>query len=290
MDEITHTLALAKRGGKFTRAELFEKMNALAREHHLGPGMSTSQAFCKFVQTPEGRELLAIQMRMDGRDVEPELPMVKSGSEDPWDRLIRLTKAAAGCTESQAVDAALSTEGGRYAFAKRKRADRIGTGQFSHADMDAIAGEQELTLEMRKRGSRSAYEDMFDEIKRAHPQLTDSQVHDFARQKNPEAWAEHKKLNKLGHMSSVLPQSHGQHERSGEEPPTPTTGRSGRTPPQWRSEHSGSPPTTPEHEPERPSDNPVIKYLAERIPLDRAVWYYNKFPDNVKQALGTLFR
>jgi hypothetical protein len=42
-----------------------------------------------------------------------------------------------------------------------------------------------------------AYEDVFEEIKRAHPHLTDSQVHDFARQKDPKAWQEHKKLGGL---------------------------------------------------------------------------------------------
>jgi hypothetical protein len=89
-------------------------MEGLARRHFLAPGVSPSQAFAKFVMTDEGKQLLAIQMAMPGRDIEPEIPVAKSGGEDDWDRLVRLTKAAAGCTYSEAVDAALSTEGGRY--------------------------------------------------------------------------------------------------------------------------------------------------------------------------------
>jgi hypothetical protein len=265
-EEINQVLQVAKRGGQFTRSQLFQKMEDLARRHFLAPGVSLQQAFTKFVMTDEGRQLLAIQMAMPGRDVEPELPVVKSASEDDWDRLIRLTRKASGCTYSEAVDAALSTEAGRYAFAKRKRSDRIATGEFSKADMqclDVIAGEQELSLEMRKRGgSRTAYEDMFDEIKRAHPQLSDSKVHDYARQRDGgKAWADHK-AQKMG--GGGLPQHRHQYQTSGQEPPQPTTGRGGRTSPQWQSRHSGSPPTTPEPKPERLDDRPTVK-VAKRL-------------------------
>src|SRR6516225_2910651 len=104
MGEIDNVLALAKRGGRFTRNELFHKMEDLARRHYLAPGVSPSQAFAKFVMTDEGKQLLAIQMAMPGRDVEPEMPVVKSNGESDWDRLVRLTKSAAGCTYSEAVD------------------------------------------------------------------------------------------------------------------------------------------------------------------------------------------
>jgi hypothetical protein len=237
--------------------------------------------------TDEGKQLLAIQMAMPGRDVEAQTPVVKSSSEDDWDRLIRLTKSAAGCTESQAVDAALSTEAGRYAFAKRKRADRIAAGEFSKADMqclDAIAGEQELALEMHKRGSRSAYEDLVDEVKRAYPHLSESKAHDYARQKDPQAWLDHK-LQKLG--GGNLPTPRGQRERSGESPPTATSGREGRTPPQWQSQHSGSPPTTPEPKPERRSDSPTIKFIQQRVgwPEERCVELFKRFPAGVRRDL-----
>jgi hypothetical protein len=286
MGEISQVLEVAKRGGKFTRSELFHKMDELARRHFLAPGVSPSQAFAKFVMTDEGKQLLAIQMAMPGRDIESEIPVVKSNGEDDWDHLVRLTKSAAGCTYSEAVDAALSTEAGRYCFAARKRKDRVATGEFSKADMqclDAIAGEQELDREMRKRGSRTAYEDLFDEIKRAHPQLTDSQVHDYARQRDSKAWVDHK-AQKLGGRS--LPQ-HRPYETSGQEPPTPTSGREGRTAPQWRSQHSGSPPTTPEHAPERWSDNPTIKFIQQRVgwPEKRCIELFKCFPAGVRRDL-----
>jgi len=173
---------------------------------------------------------------------------------------------------------------------------RLRLVRFTVADMaclDAAAGEQDSSREFHKAASyKTDYEAECDAIQRTHPDMKRSDVLDMARAKNPEAWREHRdgRAQKLGPKKPSLPQSRGQHERSGEEPPKPTTGRSGRTPPQWHSEHSGSPPTTPQHAPERLSNNPVVKYMAERMPLDRAIWFYNRFPNDVRWALGTLFR
>ena len=289
MDEIAHTVALAKRAGNFTRSELFNKMYSLAQKHHLAPGVSPQQAFARFVMTDEGRELLAIQKSMDGRDIEPEKQVTKSGGEDDWDKLLRLTKNAAGCSYSEAIDAALSTEAGRYAFAKRKRADRIATRQFTVADMqclDSIAGENELVLEMRKASSRSKYEDVFDKIKRAYPHLTDSQAHDFARQSDPQAWADHK-TQKLG-SGGVMPQARGQREVSGEEPPKPTTGREGRAPAQRQQTHGSRTPPGPNPVPEKMSDTPTVKVMARRLGRQRAVELYKQMPGFVQLILDNV--
>jgi hypothetical protein len=297
MDALDRTLDLAKRG-KFTRPELYSHICALADAQFGGPGRSSAQNFSKFLATPEGSQLYQLQKALPGKDLaDPTAPVIKSSSDDDWARLIALTRKATGCSENQAISAALATEGGAHAFRVRKRSDQIATGQFTVADMaclDAAAGEQEGNREFDKAASpyRTEYEAECAAIQQMHPDMKQSDVHDMARAENPEAWREHRdgRAQKLGHKKPSLPQSRGQHERSGEAPPKPTSGRSGQTPPQWHSQHSGSLPTTPQHAPESLSNNPVVKYMAERMPLDRAIWFYNRFPNDVKQALGTLFR
>jgi hypothetical protein len=295
MDALDRTLMLAK-SGKFSRPELYSHMCSLADAQFGGPGRSSAQNFSKFMATPEGSELYQLQKALPGKDIaDPSAPVVKASGDDDWSRMIALTRKSANCSEHEAITSLLATEAGAYAFQKRKRSDQIATGAFTVADMaclDGAAGEQEGNREFRKAASpyKTEFEAECDAIQRMYPHMKEGQVHDMARAKNPAAWQEHK-LGKLGAKKPAVPQHRHQYQTSGEEPPQPTTGR-GRIPaPQWESRHSGSSPrTTPERAPEKLSDNPVVKYLAERIPLDRAVWYYNKFPDNVKQALGTLFR
>src|SRR5262249_3577106 len=146
--------------------------------------------------------------------------------------------------------------------------DQIATGQFTVVDMaclDRAAGEQEGHHEFHKSASpyKTEYEAACDAVRREYPDLKEGEIHDVARARNPGAWAEHKDgtARKLGGNKGTLPQSRGQHERSGEAPPEPTTGRTGRTPPQWHSEHSGSPPTTAARAPERLPDAPTVKML-----------------------------
>jgi hypothetical protein len=271
MSDIDRTLDLAKRG-QFSRSELYWRMQALADQQR-EPGQSQAQAFAKFVQGA-GRELMQIHCSLsaagsggvvgDYTAAPNSVPIAKSVVEDDWDRLIRVTKKAAGCSESEAIDAALSSEAGRYAFAKRKRSDQIATGQFTIADMrclDGAAAEQDQYRELHKRDLKSDYEAKFDEAKQMYPHLSDSKVHDFVRARHPEAWEEHKKLNKLG--GGQLPRSHV--PQSGDEHPRAATSGRGEPShaPQWHSDHSGSTPTTPARTPERLSDTPAIKILDD---------------------------
>lgn len=64
MPNLEHTLELAKRG-KFTRAELYAGMMALA-EQLREPGMSEAQAFSKLIASPEGAALYAVQKSLPG--------------------------------------------------------------------------------------------------------------------------------------------------------------------------------------------------------------------------------
>jgi len=273
MIDVDRTLQLAKRG-QFSRSQLYAHMQSIA-EQQRQPGESTAQSFARFFcGTDEGRELFQIHKSMPGRDIEPAAVVVKSGTGtgDQWDDLIRTLRKAHGCSEARAINEALSTAAGKFAFARKKRADQIASGEFSQADLevlDAIAKEQNDWLAVRK-GAPSVgdahspaalkareYEDELDKVRMLYPKLTESQIHDEARKREPEAWEQYK-LGKLG--GGALPQSRHQREQAGDE--GPEEARSGRKQPSraplWESEHSSSP-TTPEHKPAKLSDTPAIK-------------------------------
>jgi hypothetical protein len=163
--------------------------------------------------------------------------------------------------------------------------------------LDRAAGVQQDNLEFHKAASpyKSEYEAECDAIQQMYPDMKRSDVHNMARAKNPEAWQSHKdgKAQKMGGKKGTLPQSRDQRERSGEEPPKPTTGREGRTSPEWRSDHSGSPPLPPWHEPEKPSNDPVIKYLREQLTgwsEDRCTKLFKRFPVDVQRGLSSWIR
>jgi hypothetical protein len=102
-----------------------------------------NQAFTKLV-CGEGRELFALCQSMPGRDVEvpwhPPASTTKSALGSDFDTLVRGILKSASCTYSTAIDAALSTEGSRYLFARQKRSEQIAKGAFTTADMQMLDG------------------------------------------------------------------------------------------------------------------------------------------------------
>jgi hypothetical protein len=256
--------------GQLSRAEVYQQMMAHA-EALRGPGESVAQSFARFVKTPEGYQLFQIQKQMPGRDIEPGVVMNKSdaGAADQWDGLIKATMKALRCSESQAITAALSTEGGQYVFSKRKRQDQIASGGFTVNDLqclDAAAAEQARHGAFAKRENlpdKDDYDVEFNHVRQMYPHLTQSQAHDMARTRNPEAWEAHKKLNKLGMHVGTLPQHHSQYQMNDTDNlPSPEGSRAGKAPPQRQQTH-GSGPTTPERKPPRMDDAPKVKRLLE---------------------------
>jgi hypothetical protein len=262
MDDLEQTIELAKRG-QFSRARLYAELEKRSRDL-IAPGVSAAQAFVKFA-FGEGRALYDVYRATEGRDFNP-VPVTtleKRGVTDDWTSLIKAMRRAYGGTESQAIDACLKTEAGRFAFAKVKRAQQIASGQFTKADMqclDGIAADHDEAL--AKRDLPTDYEVECDHVRQMYPHMKESDVHDHARARNPEAWAQHK-LGKMG--GGNLPQPRHQVQQAGDE--HPQAARSGRKQPsrapQWESDHSGSPATTPEHEPERMDNKPAVKVLND---------------------------
>jgi hypothetical protein len=262
---IQQVVAKAQSGG-FTRAQLYGELDRRSRDL-IAPGVSKEQAFAKFCFSEEGRPLYDVYKATEGRDFEPVAAVQKRVAVDDWSSLVRAMRKAHGLTEHEAINRCLQTEGGRFAFAKVKRAQQVATGQFTKADMecsDGVSADHDQAMAKRDQyGVKSEYEAECDAIRRMYPNMKMSDVHDHARARNPEAWEEHKKLNKMG--GGKLPQSRQQREQPGDEDVQEP--RSGRTQPdrspQWRGRHSGSTPTTPAREPEHPSDRPAIKLIDD---------------------------
>jgi hypothetical protein len=266
--DLDQTLNLAKRG-KFSRAEIYSGLCAMAEERR-EPGQSQHQSFAKFV-SGEGRELFQVCQSLPGRDVDTawSLPVAKSAPND-WEGLVNNLMRLEKCSRGKAIDAALSSEAGRYLFKMQKRAEQVATGQYSHADMAALDGadaQVETNADIHKRSSQHAFEAMVDDAMHKF-RLTRSAAMDHVRSTEDglEAWESFKKLN-----GARLPQGHV--PQSGDEHPTAAT--SGRTPPvrspQWQSDHSGSTPTTPARTPERPSETPAVKRwlsMVKRLQFD----------------------
>jgi hypothetical protein len=161
---------------------------------------------------------------------------------------------------------------------------------FSIADIqaqDAAAGRQKENRDVHKTvaaDDEDEYEQECDAMRRAHPNMTESDIYDAVARRNPQSWLDHK-TSKLGGKKGKLPRTRGQYQTSGEEPPEPTSGRGKIPAPEWRSDHSTVTPTTPRHEPEQLSDKPSVKAMAKRMSLQRAVEFYKRFPPFVRRAL-----
>jgi hypothetical protein len=265
--ELEQVIAKAQQG-QLSKSRVYAELEARSRVL-ISPTVSRHQAFAKFCFSEEGRPLYDVYRSLEGRDTEPPpvAAVEKKVVNDDWANLVRAMRKAYGYTEHEAINACLATEGGRYAFAKVKRAQQVATGQFTKADMamlDNVSADHDQAMAKRDQHDlKSEYEKECDNVRRMYPHLKESNVHDLARQRNPESWEEHKKLNKMG--GGKLPQAHHQVEQAGDEDvEEPTSGR--KQPdrsPQWRGGHSGSTPTTPAREPEHPSDKPAIKLIDD---------------------------
>jgi hypothetical protein len=295
MDALQQTISMAKRG-VLSRSQLYALMTAHADQMFSAPGRSSAQNFTQFItKTPEGIELYAMQKSLPGKDLdEQNLPvsMAKGGGETDWTRLVSQVRKSANCSENEAITSLLKTEIGLHTFQRAKRADQVASQMFSIADIqaqDAAAGRQQENRDFHKTAAaddKDAYEQECDVMRRAHPDMTESDIHDAVARRNLQSWLDHKTSN-LGGKKSKLPSSRGQYQTSGEDPPEPTSGRGKIPAPEWRSDHSTVTPTTPRHEPEQLSDKPSVKAMAKRMSPQRAIEFYKKFPPFVRQALDT---
>jgi hypothetical protein len=274
MDSIERTLNLAKHGS-LSRAELYARICTLAQSHR-GPGTSQSQAFSRFITTPDGQELFKILQSLPGKDIEPtwQSPIAKRDTST-WDRLVRAVAKSQGLSYSKAVDACLTTEEGRAAFSEQRRVEKINSG-FMDLDM-----RREALIEKAQndnRGVKSPYPHAFEvavnDVLRAHPNFSRSEALDEARRTNPDAWADYKKLGGTG---KPLPRSHVPQPGNEDYPEEPTSQRTPTPrPPMWQLDHSGSySGNTPARTPYRPDVEPKIKGWFERNTPNAQAWYIN---------------
>jgi hypothetical protein len=270
MHTLESTLRLAK-SGQLSKREVYARMLAASKAFQT-PGVSEHQAFAKFCNTDEGRELLRIEQSLPGHDAAPvwQAPVAKKdGDGSLWDRLVKAVAKSQNLTYSKAVDAVLSTEEGRIAFEAHRRMEKInakvGFSEYHMEMEDKIADIQKA----RRRGDPvntypSEYEVAVRNIMQQYPHLTESQAHDEARKANPDAWENHKATKLAG--GKPLPRGHVPQPGNEVYPQQPTSQRTPTPrPPMWQSDHSGSyGGNTPARTPYRPDVEPQIKGWWDR--------------------------
>jgi hypothetical protein len=267
MPDLEQTLSLAKRG-KISRAEVYASISALA-EQRREPGQSEAQAFTRFIATPEGSELYRIQKSLPGRDVDaawqPPAAITKSAGSGEWHDLVDFCRRAhkrshPHATENQAnaaaVNAALSTSGGMHLFQMQKRSEMISSGGFSKADLECLDKAQPSVSDAHVPASGHEYETLVEDAM-VKFRLTRSGAHDYvlSTPKGGEAWRKFKGVP----GQNGLPQDEGEASRA-YSPPSPTSGREGRSPTQWRPQEGHfSHPTTPARIGVRANETPALK-------------------------------
>jgi hypothetical protein len=275
MSTLESTLRLAKRGS-LSRAELYARMLAASKVFQT-VGVSDAQAFAAFCNTDEGCQLLAIEKSLPGQDVAPawQAPITKKESGGSlWDNLVNATAKSQNISYSKAVDVCLSTPEGKAIFRDQRRDELVNKSGCTFADLECFDRiEKARGDDVPGVSPPSDYEQAVNNLLQQHPYLTRSEAMDEARKANPQAWEEHKAMDKLG--GRTLP--HG-HQTSGVNPPSPTSQReSTPRPPMWQSDHSGNRPgTTPVRTPYSPSGEPRIKGWFERSTPTAQAWYVNE--------------
>jgi hypothetical protein len=271
MHTLEQTMRLAKRG-TLSKAELYKRMLAASKVFQT-VGVSEAQAFSKFCQTDEGRELLAIEKSLPGGDIAPQRPTYvnkNAGDGSLWDRLVRATAKSQGLTYSKAVDVCLSTEEGKVAFNEQRKHDLIHKSGFTKADMQCFEGAETIRKaagdDVPGTPHKHEFEVEVDRILQANPKMSRSKAMDAAAKSNPDAWADYKKLGGGRQLPRQAVGTQSTQPGNEDYPEEPTSQRTPTPrPPQWVGNQSHNyPGNNPARSPFRPSGEPQIKGFWER--------------------------
>jgi hypothetical protein len=161
---------------------------------------SEAQAFSRYVQSPEGRELFQKHQAEQLGDSQSYAAVEKSAPPPTlWTSLVAGIRKIAKCSEAQAIDMALKTEEGRLAFKVSNR-DELAKN-YEPADMAYYNQEVDRHLgDMGKAKSttRSEYEDLVEETLAKFPQMSRSDAMARVQAMNPAAWRKFKEMMPAG--------------------------------------------------------------------------------------------
>jgi hypothetical protein len=163
---------------------------------------SDAQAFSRYAQSPEGRELFAkhqSEQLGDSVSYTPPGSVAVAKSMPPstlWTGLVSGIQRIAKCSQSQAIDMAMRTEEGRLAFKVSNAAEMAKNYDASdtvyyRAEVDAHLGAMGKAA---KSTTLSEYERLVEETLAKFPQMTRSDAMERVRALNPEAWLKFKEM------------------------------------------------------------------------------------------------
>jgi hypothetical protein len=166
-------------------------------------GESEAQAFSRYIQTPEGRELFKQHQQERLGDLGASVPAPVAKSAPPataWNALVAGIQQMSKCSLSKAIEAALTTTAGQEAFAAQKRDELIKSG-ISVADLttyDSIQDVRKYHRDFHKANTKPLFMQMVDDVRSRNPSMTMTAAMDHVRSIKPEGEAAWLKFRTLG--------------------------------------------------------------------------------------------
>jgi hypothetical protein len=177
------------------QTEIYNVMMKFAREQRR-ENESEAQAFSRYIQSPEGRELFQkhqSEQLGDSVSYTPPGSAAVEKSAPPstlWTGLVAGIRRIAKCSEAQAIDMAMKTEEGRLAFKVSNAAEMAKNYDASdtvyyRAEVDAHLG---ALGKAAKSTTLSEYERLVEETLAKFPGMRRSDAMERVRSLNPPAW------------------------------------------------------------------------------------------------------
>jgi hypothetical protein len=174
VSDVEKVVSAIKAGG-YTRASLYARMEEIA-ESRRQVGQTSAQAFAKFMDTIEGRELYQLQKSLPGGDGAVETPVRKARAQvSDFDGLVAGLMRLSDLSYSKAVNVALATAEGAELFRQARRVEKINSG-FTARDLaadDLIESQRQAQRDLHK-AEPSAFDAEVAKTLQRNPQLTRS--------------------------------------------------------------------------------------------------------------------
>jgi hypothetical protein len=158
---------------------------------------SDAQAFSRFSQSPEGRELFAKHQSEQLADSLPYVtPTVSVEKSAPtlWGSLVASVQKIENCSLSKAIDICLKSPEGREVYDLHTHAERVKSGAWEPADLSYHDTRFRADVAKAKNTTRSEYEDLVEQTSAKFPNMSRSDVMERVRAMNPAAWLRFKEM------------------------------------------------------------------------------------------------
>ena len=158
---------------------------------------SDAQAFSRFSQSPEGRELFAKHQSEQLADSLPYVtPTVSVEKSAPtlWGSLVASVQKIENCSLSKAIDICLKSPEGREVYDLHTHAERVKSGAWEPADLSYHDTRFRADVAKAKNTTRSEYEDEVEQTLTRFPNMSRSDAMSRVQAMNPAAWLRFKEM------------------------------------------------------------------------------------------------